>query len=429
MARHFLSKGFQKVYALKGGWRDWEEAEYPVEQKEKEGSTIVDSCVKCHLKATPAVVAEWEASKHSRNEVSCLLCHGVEHMSATDVAKAVPVTQDMCNTCHEIQSKQFRAGKHAAAWEAARAIPRAHWQSMALVEGRRACAACHKLGIKTQDDIKTLKKEGFGLGVASCDVCHSRHTFSLKEARHPRTCQACHSGSDHDQWAMFEGSKHGIRLALKQSGALPDEATAPACRICHMPEGSHEVRTSWGFWALRLPLAEESDPAWTEARTTIFRALGMLDPEGNPGGMLEAARAADLFRETREDWQKERDRMVKACSQCHEEKAARQELERGDRLVRQSDLLMSEAIHIVADLYRQGSTGKPGIPAEMFPDLLAFHDSQRPIEQRLVSMFQQSRSKAFQGRFHGNMEEAFQDGLGQMIEDLTQIRAMRTQRP
>jgi len=424
-----LSRGFQKVYALKGGWREWEEAEYPIEQKEKEGSTIVDSCVKCHIKATPAVVAEWEASKHSRNEVSCLLCHGVDHMSATDVGKAVPVTQDMCRTCHETQANQFRAGKHAVAWQAARVIPRAHWQPMALVEGKRGCAACHKLGIKTQDEIKTLKKGGFGLGVASCDVCHSRHTFSLKEAREPRTCQVCHAGADHAQWEMFESSKHGIRYALKQSGVLPEAALAPTCRTCHMPEGSHEVRTAWGFWALRLPLTEDSDPAWTESRATILSALGMLDPRGDPTGMLDAVKGVDLLRQTREDWQRERDRMVMVCSQCHEEKVARQELERGDRLVRQTDLLMAEAIRIVAGIYNPGSAEKAGTAGYLFPDLLAFHDSQRPIEQRLFSMFQKSRSRTFQGRFHGNLEGAFQDGLGRMLEDVTAIRAMRSQRP
>jgi len=33
MARKLIAKGYKKVYALKGGWREWLEAEYPVEAK------------------------------------------------------------------------------------------------------------------------------------------------------------------------------------------------------------------------------------------------------------------------------------------------------------------------------------------------------------------------------------------------------------
>jgi 3-mercaptopyruvate sulfurtransferase SseA len=28
-----MEKGFQKVYALKGGWNEWHEAQFPVEAK------------------------------------------------------------------------------------------------------------------------------------------------------------------------------------------------------------------------------------------------------------------------------------------------------------------------------------------------------------------------------------------------------------
>jgi rhodanese-related sulfurtransferase len=33
MARRLIAAGFTKVYALKGGWDEWKEAEYPVEEK------------------------------------------------------------------------------------------------------------------------------------------------------------------------------------------------------------------------------------------------------------------------------------------------------------------------------------------------------------------------------------------------------------
>jgi len=33
MARKIIAKGYKKVYALKGGWREWFDAGYPVEAK------------------------------------------------------------------------------------------------------------------------------------------------------------------------------------------------------------------------------------------------------------------------------------------------------------------------------------------------------------------------------------------------------------
>jgi rhodanese-related sulfurtransferase len=33
VARHFLEQGYTKVYALKGGWNEWANANFPVEPK------------------------------------------------------------------------------------------------------------------------------------------------------------------------------------------------------------------------------------------------------------------------------------------------------------------------------------------------------------------------------------------------------------
>jgi 3-mercaptopyruvate sulfurtransferase SseA len=33
MAQQFISLGYSKVFALKGGWDEWHKAEYPVEPK------------------------------------------------------------------------------------------------------------------------------------------------------------------------------------------------------------------------------------------------------------------------------------------------------------------------------------------------------------------------------------------------------------
>ena len=129
-------------------------------------------CAACHKKVTPDIVSDWELSKHSRNGVDCAVCHGDAHMSAGGVAKARIPTPETCAGCHPGRVEQFKGGKHAFAWAAMKAMPTAHWQPMALMEGMKGCGGCHKIGLKTDAEIRDLKKDGAGFGVASCDACH-----------------------------------------------------------------------------------------------------------------------------------------------------------------------------------------------------------------------------------------------------------------
>jgi hydroxylamine dehydrogenase len=377
-------------------------------------------CVECHKKITPGIVNDWQISKHFQNKISCTECHGDQHKSAQDVAKVKIPTPDTCAMCHEARVKQFKSGKHAAAWAAMKAMPTAHWQPMALMEGMKGCGGCHKIGLKTDAEIKELEKSGAGFGVASCDACHTRHTFSLREARQPQACQTCHMGFDHPQWEMYSGSKHGVRYLLKQNKTLPATVAAPTCQTCHMQEGNHAVRTAWGFLAVRLPMPE--DKQWTADRATILQGLGVLDPDGKPTGRLDVVKAADVARLTQEDWQKERDKMIKTCNRCHSVNFAKGELDKGDQMIKNADHLMAEAILTVAGLYKDGILPKPKNYAYPFPDLLTFHDAPTTIEQELFVMFLEHRMRTFQGTFHANPDYALWYGWSEMQRSLTKIK-------
>ena len=263
---------------------------------------LAETCVDCHTKVTPGIVSDWQLSKHSQNGVACSICHGDGHSQRADVAKVKIPTPDTCGECHETQVKQFKGGKHALAWAAMKAMPTIHWQPMAMTEGMKGCGGCHKIGLKTEAEIKDSKAASAGFGVASCDACHTRHTFSKKEAQQPQACQTCHMGFDHPQWEMYSASKHGVRALLKQTGTLPEETPAPTCQTCHMQKGDHGVRTAWGFLAVRLPMPE--DKQWAADRATILQALGVLDPDGKPTARLDVVKAANVARLTQEDWQK-----------------------------------------------------------------------------------------------------------------------------
>ena len=383
---------------------------------------IAQVCVDCHQKVNPNIVSDWQVSKHSQNEVECSTCHGDQHQSADDVAYVQIPTPETCAMCHETQVTQFKEGKHAVAWAAMNAMPTAHWQPMALMEGMKGCGGCHKIGLKTEDEIKELKKNGAGFGLASCDACHTRHTFSVQEAKQPQACQTCHMGFDHPQWTMYSSSKHGVRYLLKQSGVLPETTVAPTCQTCHMQEGSHEVRTAWGFLAVRLPMPE--DEQWAADQATILQALGVLDPDGNPTARLDVVKAADVARLTQEDWQKERDKMVKTCNQCHSVNFAKAELEKGDNMIQEADRLMAEAIRIVASLYKDGILSKPDSYTYAFPDLLTFHDAPTLIEQKLFVMYLEFRMRTFQGTFHANPDYALWYGWSSMQRALTEIKSL-----
>ena len=387
-----------------------------------QGADAGAGCVECHSKVTPKIVTDWQQSKHSQMGISCDACHGSDHTTSTDTAKTKIPTPETCAPCHETQVAQFKKGKHSMAWASMEAMPTIHWQPMALTEGMKGCGACHKIGIKSAEQIVTLQKEGSRFGIASCDACHTRHTFSLAEARSPQACETCHMGFDHPQWEMYSSSKHGVRSELKQLKIQTEASAAPTCQTCHMQNGNHEVRTAWGFLAVRLPMPE--DKQWAADRATILQALGVLDPEGKPTARLEVVKAADVARLDQATWQVERDKMLKTCNQCHSMDFARQQLQYGDDMIKNADHLMAEAIRIVAGLYKDGLVPKPKNYAYPFPDLLTFHDAPTVIEQKLFVMYLEHRMRTFQGTFHSSPDYALWYGWSEMQRDFTEIKEL-----
>jgi hypothetical protein len=164
------------------------------------------------------------------------------------------------------------------------------------------------------------------------------------------------------------------------------------------------------------------DKQWAADRATVLQGLGVLDPDGKPTPRLEVVKAADVVRLTQEDWQKERDKMVKTCNHCHSGNFAKTELLKGDMMIKEADRLMAEAIRIIADLYKDGIILKSKNYAYAFPDLLTFHDAPTPIELKLFKMFLEHRMRTFQGTFHANPDYALWYGWSAMQQDLAEIK-------
>ncbi len=367
-------------------------------------------CIDCHLKVTPGIVSQFFEGKMSQAGMDCSSCHGSNHKKMDDSNLAKLPTPKICAECHKKQVEEFEAGKHNLGWIAASAMPMWAHQPISVVgEGYKGCSSCHKIGTKGD-----YEKGIYRYGNAQCDSCHTRHSFKKEEAKDPRACQTCHMGFDHPQWEMWSTSKHGTIWQIEGNKSM----RAPTCQTCHMENGNHNVMTAWGFLALRLP---EDDNDWLNDRITILQALGVLDEKGNPTQRLEVVKAGKVARLTKEEFQKERDRMINICSKCHSLSYAKKQLEAGDMVIKDVDKIFAEAIRIVKNLYKEGILEKPS-NWDFAPDLLQFYEAKSSIEQDLYLMFLEYRMRAFQGAFHINPDYMHWYGWAPMKETLQKIK-------
>src|SRR5262249_60152529 len=175
------------------------------------------------------------------------------------------------------------------------------------------------------------------------------------------------------------------------------------------------------------------DRGGARARAQPLQAVGLVRPAGKPAPGREVVKAADVARLDEADWGKERDAMLATCGGCHSGTFAKEQLEKGDRMIRETDRLMAEAIRTVAGLYAGGVVPKPKSYPQAFPDLLTFHDAPTVIVQKLFVMVLEHRMRAFQGTFHANPDYALSYGGSGMERDLTRVKRraaeMRRARP
>jgi len=235
-------------------------------------------CISCHQEKNPGMYQQWKNSQHGQNDIGCIDCHGaqVEDLDAFEhhgAHIATLVTPKDCGVCHEIEAEQATNSYHAHAGEIlesndAYLAHAAGGHPIAIV----GCESCHGGKVKIDPaspnklSAETWPNSGIGRlnpdgSKGSCNACHSRHSFSVEQARQPENCGKCHLGPDHPQKEIFEESKHGIAyFAHKNKMNLDkddwvvgkDYYEAPTCATCHMSATpnqplTHDVgnRISW----------------------------------------------------------------------------------------------------------------------------------------------------------------------------------------
>jgi hydroxylamine dehydrogenase len=129
------------------------------------------------------------------------------------------VTPKDCSRCHPDEATQYSKSKHANTIEIMWKLD--PWLNKGMNsdnERKTGCFNCHGTVIKIDDNGKidpaTWPNAGVGRlnldgSKGSCTSCHTRHRFSVAEARMPEACDQCHLGPDHPQIEIYEESKHG----------------------------------------------------------------------------------------------------------------------------------------------------------------------------------------------------------------------------
>jgi len=290
------------------------------------------ACIECHKEQSPALYQMWGESAHFRGNVGCYECHAAKEGEPDayehhGLLISVIVSPLDCGRCHAREVTEFVASHHA---KAGRILGSLDNVLAEVVEGNSAfvtpafpdgvsaaavsgCWQCHGSQVKVLEEGKldpaTWPNTGIGRinpdgSEGSCSACHSRHSFSAAQARHPDNCGKCHMGPDHPQKEIYEESKHGIKFRASIDKMNLDSAkwvvgedywAAPTCATCHMSATKKQPVTH----DVGLRISWNNRPAVSVRPEVADAKMGL------PGKDIS--------------WEKRRGNMVQVCQSCHEQ--------------------------------------------------------------------------------------------------------------
>ncbi len=182
------------------------------------------------------------------------------------------VTPKDCSRCHPDEVTQYEKSKHANTLEIIWKID--PWLNEGMNsdwERTTGCFYCHGTVLEQDDKGRLAPQTWPNVGVGrlnldeskgSCTSCHTRHRFSVMEARKPEACGQCHLGPDHPQIEIYMESKHGDIYTAFGDGYNWDSAPGtwtpgvdyrgPTCASCHM-SGAGETMTTHMGTAMMAP--------------------------------------------------------------------------------------------------------------------------------------------------------------------------------
>ncbi len=290
---------------------------FPAEAKKEVDPKLYGSpegqvCIKCHELKSPGLHKMWRSGRMGQAGVNCYDCHKAEKKTEKTPGDvdgydhrgfwiATIITPKDCSRCHKEQFDQQQPSHHAKGANILNSLD--NYLGTVLGGGaavNSGCRQCHGSNVKVLEggklDPATWPNTGIGRNnldgsKGSCSACHTRHRFSVGQARRPDACGKCHLGPDHPQIEVYNESKHGILYQTHRDKLnvdnvewvagvdYQDTATCATCHLSATPnqKATHDVgdRISWTL------------------RPVVSKKL--------------------------ENWEERRDRMKDVCFQCHGE--------------------------------------------------------------------------------------------------------------
>lgn len=373
-------------------------------------SVVTDpaQCISCHQTLTPGIVTQYQngAMGDGGAGATCIGCHTTDPTGGQ-----VPASR--CASCHVAQYNEFTArdaqeqyvNKHAIGWTKMTASAR--YMVMPQEQRHAMCERCH--------DVGEISGDG---SIGKCDSCHTRHVFSIEEAREPETCGACHMGPGHEQIDMWEQSKHGVVYRTEQMRAGGHPERAPTCVTCHMPQKEkgvgnpliHNVSTN-----LTLGTTAQGARVTGTALSVPMRTISLLE------------------------FYERRDKMESVCKQCHSVLHATESLEGADEIKRDVDELLWDPVMRIRGLWYDGlldpmPLSRPANPAYAALDngqILVlggqqlYGDTSR-IEQSFFSAYEYDQANTFKGAYHFSPDYSHWYGWAKVNQDVDIVRGEET---
>lgn len=281
------------------------------------------TCLECHEDENPGIVKPWMNSRMGKAGVGCYECHKAEKgdkdaFEHNDYLISVIVSPKDCARCHPKEVDEMTNSYHAKANKFTGSLDNVLGR---IVTGEAnfdlGCAQCHGSKVLVDENGKLVTGPWPNTGIGrvnpdgsngSCIACHQRHSFSVKQAREPKTCGKCHQGPDHPQIEIFELSKHGIaydsfkdELNMEKSEWVlgKDYSKAPTCVTCHMGktrqlDRTHDVGARIA-WTLR-PMISKKLPEWEKKRSDMKKVCSECHQENWYNGFfVQFDRYVDLY--------------------------------------------------------------------------------------------------------------------------------------
>jgi hypothetical protein len=424
-------------------------------------------CTGCHEFATPGIVKLWRDSKHSGQGVECESCHlvkdgdpsGFFHFGSRVTAVTSP---EYCKDCHSQEVEEYSRSKHA--WSAFMG-PLKPYYLKAKADGldpfsqetakqlnpegmaktaltplfpdsgilkrigllddptyhhnnvNLGCIQCHGSFVIAEDlgELRGWPNTGVGRvnpdgSLGSCSSCHTRHGFSVEEARKPETCGQCHLGPDHPQHEIYEESKHGNMYGASgeswnwdaPSGDWgPTDIDAPTCATCHMSGfggvvgTTHEVGERL-YWELQ---PKKSVPQWKGPEEVELVSERVPDPNKAEDG---------------------RNKMKAVCYQCHSGQWTDKYFVEFDKVVEDYNKVWEKTDALLQEAYTEELIS-PDNPIDEMPEILHYliwhHDGRR---------WRMGASMMGPDWTHWNgAVDAIMNKLGAMISDIEMRRKLK----